>query len=169
MYHILALALSFSLILGTVSANQSQSLTRSQFISTLWEELGALPCAISHPFTDLSQGDNVTAISWFYQEGLLNGTGETTFSPDTPITREEVAIFLRRTAYWLDWSPDFTSAPLGLSLCNDNEGISPWADDSLYWACSTKLMDWSPGGLLDPQGTLSEEALRQILQNFFAL
>lgn len=169
MRYMRSLVLTLCFLFTTASATQAQPLTRSQFISALWEELGAIPCEISHPFTDLTPTDNATSISWLYQEELLNGTGEHTFSPQATITREEVAIILRRTAYWLDWSPEFTFAPLGLSLCNGNEGISPWADDSLYWACTTGLMDWSAGGRLDPQGQVTEDTLADIFQVFFAL
>ena len=59
---------------------------------------------------------------------------------------------------------------LGLTLqayCNDFDGISPWADDSLYWATDTGLIPWAEGGLMAPQGTLTAEEATGIFTRFF--
>ena len=53
------------------------------------------------------------------------------------------------------------------AACNDFEGISPWADDSLYWAAGIGLLAWGADGRPEPQGTLSPEELEQALARFF--
>lgn len=169
MRYCISFILACALVLTPAQATQSPDITRSDFATALWQALGAIPCEVSHPFSDLCAQENITAISWCYQEGLMVGTGSDQFSPSALITREEVAVLLRRTALWLGCPTEFIYAPLGLSLCNDNEGISPWADDSLYWTCTTGLMDWSPGGRLDPLGHVTEDSLADIFQVFFAL
>lgn len=87
-------------------------------------------------------------------------------SPYRPVTREETAVLLRRYAARLGRD---TFLPDGVAACNDYEGISPWADDSLYWAADTGLIDWSSGGRLDPGGTLTPDALENILIRFSGL
>ncbi|MSA85695.1 S-layer homology domain-containing protein, partial [Odoribacter splanchnicus] len=57
--------------------------------------------------------------------------------------------------------------PSGVAACNDFEGISPWADDSLYWAAGIGLLAWGADGRPEPQGTLSPEELEQALARFF--
>ena len=81
-----------------------------------------------------------------------------------PVTREEAAMFLRRYAAHLGRD---TFLPGGAAACNDFEDISPWADDSLYWATAVGLLEWSEGGRLDPQGVLSADELERTLSRFF--
>ena len=90
------------------------------------------------------------------------GTGGLLFTPDRPITREEAAILLRRYAARLGRDVSFPE----IARCNDFEDISPWADNSLYWATGTGLIGWSEGGRLDPQGTLTQAQLDAILTRF---
>ena len=40
------------------------------------------------------------------------------------------------------WGRD-TFLPDGAAACNDYADISPWADDSLYWACISGRMECS--------------------------
>ena len=89
----------------------------------------------------------------------MRGTGGTLFVPDRPITREEAAVLLRRYAVHLGLD---TFLPSGVAACNDFEGISPWADDSLYWAAGIGLLAWGADGRPEPQGTLSPEELEQV-------
>ena len=84
-----------------------------------------------------------TAVAWAYDLGIVRGTGGTLFVPDRPITREEAAVLLRRYAVHLGRD---TFLPSGVAACNDFEGISPWADDSLYWAAGIGLLAWGADG-----------------------
>ena len=56
----------------------------------------------------------------------------------------------------------------GAAECNDYADISPWADDSLYWACDAGVLNWSEGGRLDPGGTLTLAQLQAVLEDFLA-
>ena len=149
----------------TLASAAAPPVTRAQFVTALWEYAGALPYDANSPFTDVSRNDDgATAISWASDLGVVSGTGGGAFSPSRPITREEAAVLLRRYASYLGRD---TFLPDGLAACNDYEGVSPWADDSLYWATDCGLIDWSPGGLLDPQGVLSPDQLAATLDRFF--
>ena len=103
-------------------------------------------------------------LCWAYDLGLVQGTGGGLFAPDRPITREEAAVLLRRAADYLGRE---TATSSNLAECNDYDGISPWADDSLYWAAGIGLLAWGADGRPEPQGTLSPEELEQALARFF--
>lgn len=164
-----ALLLALCLLCPAARAAEEPPVTRAQFAGLLWDRLGAVPYDANGPFTDVEPGHPyAAAVSWLAHEGVLLGTGGSRFDPERSITREEAAVLLRRTARWLEWPPDATFTPDGLAACNDYEGISPWADDSLYWTCTTGLMDWSPGGRLDPGGGLTEGEADAVLDRFFA-
>ena len=157
-----ALLLALALLLPCPPARAEEApLTRAAFVELIWQSAGGVPWEVNPWFTDVdADTPGATAICWAHDAGLTGGTGGGRFSPARPITREEAAVLLRRRSAAMGRD---TSVPLGLSLCNDNEGISPWADDSLYWATACGLMEWSPGGLLDPGGTLSPEQGAAIL------
>ena len=80
-----------------------------------------------------------------------------------PITREEAAVLLRRAAAYLGRE---TATSSNLAECNDYDSISPWADDSLYWATEIRLIDWAPGGLMAPGETISPGEFSGILERF---
>ena len=119
--------------------------TRGEFIILLWEDGGGVPFdKTAHPFTDIEEDGVAQAVAWAYSLGLVNGVGGNRFAPHRPITREECAALLRR---WDGRRGRCTFLPDGVAGCNDYADISPWADDSLYWACVTGRMDWRAGRL----------------------
>ena len=115
--------------------------TRGEVLLLLWQSAGAVPYdKTAHPFTDLEGRDDLgQAAGWAYDLGLIKGIGNDLFAPDLPMTREELATLLRRNDALLGLD---TFLPDGAALCNDYADISPWADDSLYWACIMGRMDW---------------------------
>ena len=75
--HVFALCLSLSLCLGL--------------------PLPAL--AFASPFTDVQEtSPYYDAILWAAETGVTNGTSASTFSPDAPCTRAQLAVFLWRAA-----------------------------------------------------------------------
>lgn len=158
-----ALALLF-FCAAALASGPSVPVTRGGFVEALWTAWGAVPYEDTRVFSDVGHNESyTTAVCWAHGLGLVNGTGGGAFSPARPITREEAAVLLRRAADYLGRD---TATLTSLAACNDYDGISPWADDSLYWATDTGLMDWSPGGLLDPQGTLTPDDLTLIFHRF---
>ena len=131
--------LLLTLLLPAAAAAQSP-VTRVQFVAALWTCSGAVPYDANGPFSDVNPNSpGATAVAWAYDLGIVRGTGGTLFVPDRPITREEAAVLLRRYAVHLGRD---TFLPSGVAACNDFEGISPWADDSLYWAAGIGLLAW---------------------------
>lgn len=117
-----------------------KAVTRGEFVVLMWESRGAVPFdKTDHPFADLKEDGQCQAAAWAYQEGLVQGVGSSLFAPERPLTREECATLLRRMDAHLGRD---VFLPDGPALCNDYEGVSPWAGDDLYWACITGRMDW---------------------------
>lgn len=115
--------------------------SRGEVLRLLWQSAGAVPYdKTAHPFSDLEGRDDLAqAAGWAYGLGLVKGVGDGLYAPDRPMTREELATLLRRNDALLGrdvWLPD------GAAGCNDYADISPWADDSLYWACIMGRMEW---------------------------
>lgn len=137
----LVLCLSLLPVGGYAGEESLAPVSRGEVLLLLWQSAGAVPYdKTAHPFTDLADRDDLAqAAGWAWDAGLVKGVGDGLYAPDRPMTREELATLLRRSDALLGrdtWLPD------GAALCNDYADISPWADDSLYWACIMGRMPW---------------------------
>lgn len=159
-----ALFLLLLFLLPKSRAAEAPAVTRGEFVVLLWESGGGVPYDANTVFLDVPRDAFCsTALGWAYGNGLVRGTGGGLFEPERPITREEAAVLMRR---WSERHGRDTALPSALSACNDDLDRSPWADDSLYWATGTGLMDYSTGGRLDPYGSLSRAEAGAILDRF---
>ena len=134
------LALSLLLLTSSALGASSEPITRGDFTILLWQSAGGVSYDVSGcPFSDVEKNAACAqAVCWAWDEGMVQGTGDGLFSPDRLLTREECAALLRRNDARLGRDTFFPDA----GICNDFQDISPWADDSLYWACSTGRMVW---------------------------
>ena len=76
------------------------SCTRAQMVTFLWRAAGSPKAtATTCVFTDVDQDAYYyEALLWAVENGITNGTSETTFSPDASCTRGQMATFLYRNA-----------------------------------------------------------------------
>lgn len=72
--------------------------SRAQTVTFLWRAAGSPePTVLSNPFTDVQPGSYYyKAVLWAVAEGITNGTGEDTFSPDATVNRAQTVTFLWR-------------------------------------------------------------------------
>lgn len=152
-------------LLIPASAYGCSPATRGQFVQALYAQWGAVPYEDTFYFTDVAHDTPYTAaVCWAHDSGFVNGDGDRLFSPDRPITREEAAVILRRVG---NREGRDTATISNLAECNDFDGISPWADDSLYWATEQGYINWSPAGLMDPLGLIPLESVSGIFERFY--
>jgi hypothetical protein len=137
-------------------------------VQILYRLAGAPEVSGETPFTDLTADWYKTAVLWAYQTGVTSGVSETTFAPDTPVTREQVAVFLARFAdRVLDrYTPYMWDA---LFPFQDREQISYYARTAMNWACDLGLIKGipGPGGLrLEPQSSATREQMAVMIARF---
>ena len=65
--------------------------TRAQIVQILYNLAGEPAVTGTTPFTDLTNDWYQDAILWAYQTGVVAGTSATTFDPESPVTREQIA------------------------------------------------------------------------------
>ena len=74
-----------------------QDCTRAQVVTFLYRVNGEPEVSGTNPFTDVTKDDYYyNAVLWAVNKGITAGTSPTTFSPDQPCTRCQVATFLWR-------------------------------------------------------------------------
>lgn len=111
------------------------------------------------PFTDVRESD------WFYgdvyycwENKLINGTSVTTFSPDTPITRDAVVTILYRE----EGSPDTSS--LDNPFSDVAEGM--WYANAIKWASANGIVLGYPDGTYQPNRAISRQEMATILSRY---
>ena len=142
--------------------------TRAQIVQILYNLEGEPRVYGSTPFTDLTNDWYKDAILWAYQTGVVAGTSGTTFDPDLPVTREQIAVILM----------EYTSRVLGLkNLCTpadlsrypDAGSVSGWAKNAMADAVALGLISGASNGgqtYLEPQGSATREQVATILMEF---
>lgn len=68
--------------------------TRAQIVQILYSLSGSPSVSGAAPFTDLTQDWYKNAVHWAYQTGVVSGMSATTFAPNVPVTREQIAVIL---------------------------------------------------------------------------
>ena len=70
--------------------------TRGQSVTFLYRALGTAPTTVNG-FTDVAAGDfYAEAVAWAVENGVTNGTTDSTFSPSSGCTRSQIVAFLWR-------------------------------------------------------------------------
>jgi hypothetical protein len=74
--------------------------TRAQVVTFLWRAAGSPePKSTTTSFTDVNVNEYYAkAVAWAVENGITNGTGDKTFSPNATCTRAQVVTFLWRAA-----------------------------------------------------------------------
>ena len=143
--------------------------TRAQIVQILYNLEGEPEVSGTTPFTDLTQDWYQDAVLWAYQTGVVAGTGDgTTFDPDLPVTREQIAVILMEyTDRILNIKRTWT--PADLSTFPDADSVSDWAKDAMADAVALGLISGASNGgqtLLEPQGSATREQVATILMEF---
>ena len=143
--------------------------TRAQIVQILYNLEGTPAVSGTTPFTDLTANWYKPAILWAYQNNVVAGTSPTTFDPEGPVTREQIAVIL--TQYMFNvLKMERTWTPADLSTFPDGAQVSGWAKEAMQDAVALGLINGTKAsdGLvyLDPQGSAARQQVATILMNF---
>ena len=143
--------------------------TRAQIVQILYNLEGTPAVSGTTPFTDLTANWYKPAILWAYQNNVVAGTSPTTFDPERPVTREQIAVILTQYMFHV-LKMERTWTPANLSTFPDGANVSSWAKEAMQDAVALGLINGSkaPDGkvYLDPQGSATRQQVATILMNF---
>ena len=142
--------------------------TRAQIVQILYNLEGLPKVSGTTPFTDLTNDWYQDAVLWAYQTGVVAGTSSTTFEPDRPVTREQIAVILMEYVTRV-LKLERTWTPADLSVFPDADSVSDWAKDAMADAVGLGLISGASNGgqtLLEPQGSATREQVATILMEF---
>ena len=143
--------------------------TRAQIVQILYNLEGTPAVSGTTPFTDLTANWYKPAILWAYQNNVVAGISPTTFDPEEPVTREQIAVILTQYMFHV-LKMERTWTPADLSTFPDGAQVSGWAKEAMQDAVALGLINGTkaPDGLvyLDPQGSAARQQVATILMNF---
>ena len=143
--------------------------TRAQIVQILYNLEGTPAVSGTTPFTDLTANWYKPAILWAYQNNVVAGTSPTTFDPEGPVTREQIAVILTQYMFHV-LKMNRTWTPADLSKFPDGAQVSSWAKEAMQDAVALGLINGTKAsdGLvyLDPQGSAARQQVATILMNF---
>ena len=143
--------------------------TRAQIVQILYNLEGTPAVSGTTPFSDLTANWYKPAILWAYQNNVVAGTSPTTFAPDQPVTREQIAVILTQYMFHV-LKMERTWTPADLSTFPDGAQVSGWAKEAMQDAVALGLINGTkaPDGkvYLDPQGSAARQQVATILMNF---
>lgn len=139
-----------------------EGMSRAMFVTVLWRIAGQPTGGGKTVFTDVAEGQWYTeAVAWASREGIVLGTGKTTFSPNEPLTREQLATLLLRYGT----KNALVDAQRGnVRSFADSNAISPYAFDAMRWAVGAGIINGSDGKLLPLDGATRAQAAAMLLR-----
>ncbi len=140
------------------------TLTRAMMVQILYNKEGR-PAATTNgnPYTDVSKDQwYYNAVQWAYENKITSGTSETTFEPNSEVTREQFARFMYNYAG--------NPAVSGKLDFVDADQVSDWAYDAMVWANQNNIIlgkKKSDGSVvLDPRGNATRAEAATILMGY---
>ena len=152
-------AVEHNLFNGTsdTTFSPNSTMTRGMLVTVLYRQSGSPEVSNHNKFVDVSATAwYAKAVTWAYNNGVVNGTGDKTFSSDAPVTREQIATILLRYSNAMGLEIPETTAG-DLSIFSDGNTVSSFALDGMRWAVSTQLMNGSNGQLMPKKGATRAE------------
>ena len=133
-------AMSRGLISGTSDTTISplSTTSRAQLVTILYRNAGSPSVSGKNNFTDIKADWYKSAVLWASRNGIVNGTSDTTFSPDKGITIQDMAVILQR--YCINYL-DISVSGGSLDGLLDAGLVAGYAKDALAWAYSEGLVD----------------------------
>lgn len=154
-------------LIPTILAGQDLTapVTRAEFAAVAVKVYEALTgetalAAPLNPFTDTNDPEVLKA----YHTELAVGVSATEFAPDALLNREQAATILTRVfkkvnfAEWT-WAADaeFVLAFAQPAQFTDDEFISPWARESVYFMAANGIITGTGGGAFEPRAVTPEQ------------
>lgn len=141
--------------------------TRAQIAVIFYRMEGSPAVEGENSFTDVVRGSGTAwfydAVTWAQQNGIMGGYDNSSFAPNDPITREQLAAIFYRYAQYKGY--DTTQGGMAIREFDDYESISDYAMSAMAWAVNTGLVK-GDSNLLYPNGTATRAELAAMLHRF---
>lgn len=141
--------------------------TRAQIAVIFYRMEGSPAVEGENSFTDVVRDSGTAwfydAVTWAQQNGIMGGYDNSSFAPNDPITREQLAAIFYRYAQYKGY--DTTQGGMAIREFDDYESISDYAMGAMAWAVNIGLVK-GDSNLLYPNGTATRAEIAALLHRF---
>ncbi len=155
---------------GNGQFSPDKTMTRGMFVTVLGRmDGGAENTTAAGGFTDVdADAYYAPYVSWASANGIVNGTGNGTFSPDRDISREQMCVIFVR--YLRDYlKQDLSGYQASADIFADADEISSWAESEVALAQAMGLVqgsDSEEGMIFRPQASVTRAEAATITMRF---
>ena len=122
----------------------NQPCTRAQIVTFLWRAVGSPVVNYAMNMSDVPEGSYYTeAVRWALSEGIVTGTTENTFSPDSECTRAQAVAFLFRYA-----ASEAVTLQEQVSGFSDADSVPGYALPAMNWALAEEIVQGNGSKLM---------------------
>ncbi len=138
------------------SFKPENSISRAEFATVLVKAFN-LPLASGKVFDDTANHWAKDHIAGAYAAGIVSGYSESSFGPDDPITREQMAAMIVKAA-------KIEAATEKVAFTDSGE-VSDWAKDALAAVVQNKIMQGYPDGAFAPRNKATRAEAVTVIAN----
>ena len=155
-------------LLNGISAttfSPNTGMTRGMFVTALGRLAGIDPADYqAGKFTDVkADAYYVPYVNWAASKGIVSGTTDTTFAPDSQITREQMAVILKNYAAKLGYTIPKTLKAVTFA---DNTKISSQVKEAVKSMQQAGILAGRTNNRFDPKGTATRAEVATVLRRF---
>lgn len=165
-------SVDFAYSLGLVSGMEeklfepSVQMTRAMLVTILYRTAGSPSVSVTSNFTDLdADAYYYNPVTWATVVGIVKGVTDTTFSPNAPVTREQIATILYRYAEIIDRDISYRG---NLNAFSDKTSVSSYATIPMTWAVSRSIITGMTETTLSPQTSATRAQVVVMLHRYLA-
>ena len=142
-----------------------QTMTRAMLVTVLYRNEDQSSVEYSNTaFEDVRNGEwYAAAVCWAQENGIVKGCSDREFVPERAISRQEIAVILKRYAEFKGETVDKIGE---LSMFTDKAKVSDWASDSMVWAVGAGLLNGRTDGEIDPHGKATRAEAASMMMRF---
>lgn len=145
------------------------TMTRAMFVTVLARLAGVeVDDSVSTGFSDVPSGQWYTgSVAWAAENGIVEGTSDTTFTPNAPVTREQMAALIVRFAKWagIEFPEDRGEGV----VFNDASSISDFAKDDVEACRKAGILNGVSDGVFSPKTGATRAQVSAVLYRLMAI
>ncbi len=140
-------------------------ITRAEFLDMLMKIAQLNGDVQKMPFTDVTADDwYATSVAAAYENKIVSGTSETTFSPNAPITRQDMAVMISKVMMADGYTMGNVSE---LSRFNDGSSVASYAKAGVSLVSRENVVNGTPEGNFNPAANTTRAEAAAMIYNMF--
>lgn len=150
---------------GEDTFSPNMTTTRGMIVTILWRLEEKPESTTPMTFADVKPGAYYyEAVCWAAEQGIVKGKSATSFAPDDPVTRQELAAILYRYAQ-LGGRGDILNGTEILRFPDTGE-VADWAKEAMTWTVDQEIISGRGNGFLVPKANSTRAEAASMLMRY---